>query len=110
VEGVNSLNSYLQAFADKLNIEGISLGDAVRNSMAGNLNAQRIEVKFTNAAQEREIPHSLRRTPVGFITVMQTSDGVLKSTNLGGWGPDSIFLTTSAAAPAADSLWAIILF
>jgi hypothetical protein len=109
VEGVNNLNSYLQVYADKFNVEGISLGDGTHNSKAGNLDAQLIEVRFTAHSQEKEIDHSLRRVPVGYITAMQTSDGALKATNLGGWSPNSIYLTTSTQA-TGDSLWQIILF
>lgn len=107
VSGLQSLNSYMATLAEKFNVEGISLGDDTRYSKAGNLDAQRIEIRFTAASQEREIPHSLRRVPVGYIVVMQDTDGVLLASNLGGWGPDSVFLTTTAAG---NSLWAIILF
>jgi len=110
VEGMNQLNSYLQTFSDKFNVDGISLGDDVRNSQAGNLDAQRIEIKFTGPDEEREINHSLRRVPSGYLVVMQNSDGNLLATNLGGWGQDTIYLSTSSDAPAAESLWAILLF
>jgi hypothetical protein len=107
-ESVNNLNRTLDTIIHKLNIDGISLGDDVRHSKAGNLNAERIEVKFTAANQEREIPHSLGRVPTGVIIVMQDSNGTLKASN--SWGPDKLYLTTSTEVGAVDSVWSIIVF
>jgi hypothetical protein len=109
-ESVDKLNSILKALTNKVNIEGMSLGDDTRHGKAGNMDAERIEVKFTAAGQEREIPHSLGRVPVGVFIVMQDSNGTLKASNTGGWGPDKIFLTTSTEVGAVDSLWSIIVF
>ena len=107
LQSIQQLNVYLQNLADKLNVDGISFGDSTRFSQAGNLDAQRVEVKFTGAGDEREIYHSLRRVPVGYIVVQQDKPGSLYVSKFGSWGNDTLFLKTDATG---DSLWAFLLF
>jgi hypothetical protein len=107
LSSIQQLNRYLQNVADKFNVSGISFGDSTRFSKAGNLDAQRIEVKFTSSGDEREIYHSLRRTPVGYIVVQQDKPGSLYVSKFGSWKSDRIFLKTDATG---DSIWAFLLF
>lgn len=106
VEAISALVGYLKGLANKFNIEGVSLGDDTNLSQAGNLDAVRLELRWT-AAGEKQIDHPLGRTPVGYIVVLKDQHGDLKASNFGGWNKQTIWLTNDYAG---DVLYSIIIF
>jgi hypothetical protein len=91
-----ALSGYLATFATKIN-GNISLGDGVQSSRAGNLDAQWLSHFFLTADAEEQLPHDLKRVPVGYWVVGQDKAGSVYVSNKGGWGNDRFFLKASAS-------------
>lgn len=76
---------------------GISMGDGLNSSLAGNLDAQIIDWTFADANVEYEIPHSLGRIVVGYEPVRKDRACDIYDSNAGQWSPTALFLKCSVA-------------
>jgi hypothetical protein len=88
----------LETLTAKFN-NGISLGNGIHLSRAGNLDAQNIEFISPDVANaEIALDHSLGRTPVGYLVTLQNSNGSLYTSNFGGWSKNTIYLKCNRAS------------
>jgi hypothetical protein len=103
---ISRIFSALETLTAKFN-NGISLGDGIHLSRAGNLDAQTIEFISPDVANtEIAIDHSLGRVPIGFIPILQNANGRLYTSNFGGWSKNTIYLKDIRASV----LWSIFVF
>jgi hypothetical protein len=76
----------------------VSLGGADAQ-WAGNLDMVRIQVVTPGVADtEFEVWHGLGRVPAGRFVVLQDIAGSVYDSNLGGWGPERLWLKCDAAS------------
>jgi hypothetical protein len=91
---IAALNSFLQSVARTLN--NISMGNGAQATKAGAMDAQWIEWYFADADTEARIPHDLDRVPAGYSVERVSKAATIYTSNIGGWGPDAIYLMSSA--------------
>lgn len=91
----------------------LSFGTGLNGYRAGNFDAQFLHVQTPVAADEEfEVPHGLKRVPVGYLVVDRDKPVVIYSSNRGGWTAESLFLRASATflSPDADARIVLMVF
>lgn len=94
---VLTLNSFMENVTRKLN-GFLSLGDASQSSHSGNIFGQYVEFKTPSADVQFQVDHGLGKPVVARIIVRQDKAGHLYDSNLGGWGPRSVYLKCDVAS------------
>ena len=104
---LNTIIGWANAITALLN-GGLGLGDSwIPSAYSGNFNGHLIEWKSPAVAGAvDEIPHGLGRAPLGRIILGQSGYSRLADANLGGWGPDTIYLQ-SENADVTYKLWLV---
>ncbi len=88
--------SAVQTIITKIN-GGLSLGDGLNSSQAGNIDAQYIDFYFSAANTEYEIPWSKERIAIGYDVVRRSKAGHIYDSNVGQWSPTALFLKSDVA-------------
>lgn len=98
VESIVSINQTLAAVVKKIN-HGLSVGTAQAGSGVGNFRNQwLVFVSPSVADEEFELPHGLKRTPIGFTTWFIDAAGIIYVSRYGSWNKERIFLKCSAGS------------
>jgi hypothetical protein len=80
----------------------VGWGNAAANTQSGNIDGQWKEYYFKSANTTYEIPHGLKRVPVGIIQIDVNVDGaVVRGDDRGDWSTTRLFLRCSQAATTA---------
>ena len=80
----------------------LSFGDGRTSTQSGNIDGQTKEHYFSAANTDYEIPHGLKRVPIGIIVLDVNVDGAVVRGNLhGDWSSSRLFLRCSQAATTA---------
>lgn len=96
-QAIQAINEQLSAMATKLN-GGISVGDGVSGTRAGNLDGRWVTVLTPAVAStEFAVYHNLRRVPVLVLPAVQSEYAQLKTSSEGSWSQDVLFLKCDAA-------------
>ena len=80
----------------------ISFGDGTNSTQSGNIDGQTKEHFFADANTDYEIPHGLKRVPIGILTLdVNVDDAVIRGNTRGDWSTTRLFLRSSKAATTA---------
>jgi hypothetical protein len=97
-QSVDAINGTLAAVIAAIN-GGICFGDGTQSAQAGNIRGQSITVTSPPVADtEFEVPHGLKRVPIGRLILDQDKQGQLYASNRGGWGVTRVFFKCNQAA------------
>ena len=98
LEAVRYLHSLLVALAAAINGR-LTLGDGTSGSKAGNFDGQFINVLTpTGADSEFPVDHALGRIPVSVSIALADKHATVRTSSLGSWSGNRIYLKCSAAS------------
>jgi hypothetical protein len=80
----------------------LSLGDGTNSTQSGNIDGHTKEVTFVNANTDYEVPHGLKRVPIGIVVLDSNQDGaVVRGGSRGSWSKTRLFVRCNVAATTA---------